>query len=117
MLAPAIADAEIHRLAAPEQLGIGFLVSSGEFPDRAGVASERKEPPYLRIVIGQRHAGIVLDDGGAVGEDEVAHGGEVAGVQEIGRALDQAVAGRQRLRRISESLLALTPLFDRSVEK
>ena len=95
MRAPAVTDAEIDRLAAPEQFGIGPLVSSGEFVDRAGVATEWKEPPFLWIVIGKWHAGIVLNDGGAVGEDELADGGEVGGVQQIGRALEQAVAGRQ----------------------
>ena len=57
----AIADAEIHRLAAPEQRGIGRLVSSGEFVDRAGVAAERKEPPLLPIAISERNAGIIKD--------------------------------------------------------
>ena len=103
MRAPAIADAEIHRLRAPEQLGVGFLISAGEFVDRPGIAAEREEAPFLRIVIGERNAGIVLDDGGAVGEQEVAHGGEVAGVQQIGRALDQAVAGRERRAEFQEA--------------
>ena len=75
----------------------------GNSPIGPSIVAEREEPPLLRIVIAERNAGIVLDDGGAVGEQEVAHRGEVAGVQEIGRALDQAVAGRERLRRISGS--------------
>ena len=63
---------------SPEQFGILLLVSSGKFGDRAGVAAEREEPPFPRIVIRQRNAGIVLDDGGAVGEQEIAHSGEIA---------------------------------------
>ena len=67
MRAPAIADSEIHRLRAPEQLGIGLLISSRELVDRAGITAERKEAPFLRAVIVKRNAGIVLDDGGAGG--------------------------------------------------
>src|SRR5258705_9744946 len=96
MRTPAIANAEIHRLAPPEQLSILRLVPSGELGNRTGIAAERKEPPFLRIITAKRNAGIVLDDGGAVGEQEVAHGGEIARVQQIGCALEQAVAGRQR---------------------
>src|SRR5438552_866166 len=95
MGAPAIADAEINRLRPPEQFGIGLLEPARELADRSEVAAEREEAPLLRIVISQRHAGIILDDGGAVGEDVVAHGGEIAGVQQIRRALDQAVARRK----------------------
>src|SRR3979411_1097064 len=103
MRAPAIANAEIHRLAPPEQLGILLLVPSREFGDRTGVAAKRKKPPFLRIVKGERNAGIVLDDGGAVGEQEIAHNGEIAGVQQIGRAFEQAVAGSQRLAKLQEA--------------
>src|SRR4051794_2725055 len=95
MRTPAIADAEIDRLPPSEQFGVGLLVSAGEFADRSEVAAVREEAPLLRVVIGERHAGVILDDGGAVGEDEVAHRREIAGVQQIRRALDQAVAGRE----------------------
>src|SRR6266576_2747361 len=95
MRTPAIANAEIHRLAPPEQLGILRLVPSREFGNRTSIAAERKEPPFLRIITAERNAGIVMDDGGAVGEQKVAHRGEIAGLQQIGSALDQAVAGRQ----------------------
>src|SRR3954470_19558681 len=61
--APAIADAEIERLAALEQVSISLLVASGKFVDRTGVAAERKEPPFAPIVTGERDAGIILDDG------------------------------------------------------
>src|ERR1700744_4040088 len=103
MGAPAIADAEIHRLRAAEQLGIGLLIASRKFADRAGIMAEREEVPLLRIVIAERNAGIVLDDGGAVGEQEVTHRGEVAGMQQVGRALDQAVARRERLAKLPEA--------------
>src|SRR5476649_1678078 len=103
MRAPAIADAEIHRLAAPEQLGILLLISSREFGDRTGITAKREEAPFLRTVICQWNAGIVLDDRGAVGEKEVANRGEITGVQQIGRALDQAVAGPQRFAKLKEA--------------
>src|SRR5882762_9389083 len=103
MRTPAIADPEIHRVRLPEQLGIGFLVAAGEFGDRAGIATEREEAPFLRAVISERNAGIILDDGGAVVEDEITHDGEVAGVHEIGRALDQAVAGPERRAELEEA--------------
>src|SRR5882724_6318186 len=96
MRAPAIADAEIHRLCPPEQFGIGLLISSRKFRDRAGIAAEWEEAPLLGAVIGQRNSGIVLNDRRAVGEKEVAHRGEVAGMQEVRRTLEQAVAGRER---------------------
>src|SRR4051812_22514940 len=72
MGAPAITDAEIHRLGAAEQLGIGLLIAAGKLADRTGIVAEREEAPLLRIVVAERNAGIVLDDGGAVGEQEVA---------------------------------------------
>src|SRR5882757_8649359 len=72
MRTPAIANAEIHRLAPPEQLSILRLVPSGELGNRTVIAAERKEPPFLRIIAGKRNAGIVLDDGGAVGEQKAA---------------------------------------------
>src|SRR6476660_2228524 len=103
MRAPAIADAEVYRLAAPEQLRILRLVPSGEFRNRTGIVAKRKEPPFLPVVTVERNAGIVLDDGGAVGEQKVAHDGEIAGVHQIGRALDQAVAGRQRPTKFQEA--------------
>src|SRR5216684_3832538 len=103
MRTPAIADAEIHWLRPPKQLGIGLLVPTGELADRPGIAAEREEAPFPWAVIGQGNSGIVLDDGGAVGEDEVAYRGEVARVQKIGRALDQAVAGRQRRAEFQEA--------------
>src|SRR5581483_3446828 len=58
--APAIADAEVHRLGVAEQFGIGLLVASGKFTDRAGIMAEREEVPLLRIVVAQRDSGIVL---------------------------------------------------------
>src|SRR5438445_13784847 len=96
MRAPAIADAEIDRLRAPEQCGIRILITSREFVDRSQITAEREKAPFLRAVIRERDSGIVLDDGGAVGEQEVAHRGEVAGMQQIRGALDQAVAVRER---------------------
>src|SRR5690348_6434432 len=51
--APAIADAEIHRLRAPEQRGIGLLVAARKFADRAGIMAEREKVPSLRIVIAE----------------------------------------------------------------
>src|ERR1700756_1698773 len=100
---PAIANAEIHRLGAPATLGLFLPGSAGEFGDRTGVMAEREQAPFLWTVISQRDSGIVLDDGGAVGEQKIAHGGEIAGVQQIGGALDQAVARRQRLAKLQEA--------------
>src|SRR6202051_1195584 len=68
-----------------------------------GVMAEREQAPFLWTVIRQRNSGIVLDDGGAVGEQKIAHGGEIAGVQQIGGALDQAVPRRQRLAKLQEA--------------
>ena len=79
------------------------MVLDGGIRDRTGIAAERKKAPPIRIVIGERNPGIVLDDGGALGENEVTHGGEIAGVQQIGRALDQAVGGRERLAEFQEA--------------
>src|SRR5258708_7659094 len=78
-------------------------MSEGNVCKRAGVPPKGKEPPFPRIVIAERNTGIVLDDGGAVLEQKIAHRGEVAGVQEIRRALDQAVAGRERLAKFQET--------------
>ena len=103
MGAPAIADAEIHWLGAAEQLGVGLLVFARELPDRAGIAAKRKEAPFLGAVRGKRKAGIVLNDGRTVGKEEVAHGREIAGMQQIGRALDQAVAGRKPFAEFQEA--------------
>src|SRR5690242_11607086 len=97
MRAPAIADAEIDRLGAREQRGVAFLVAAGKLTDRPEIAPEREEPPLPRIVVRERYAGIVLDDGRAIGEQPVANDGEIAGVQQVGRALDQTVAGPERL--------------------
>src|SRR6516162_10533302 len=103
MTAPTIADTEIHWLRPPEQFCVGRLVLAGKFADRALISAERKEVPSLRIVIAEWDAGIVLDDGCAVGENEVARRREIAGVQQIGRALDQAVAGRERLAKLQKA--------------
>src|SRR4029077_20323303 len=103
MRAPAIADAEIHRLGAAKEFGIGFLIPPMEFGARAGIAAEREKAPLPRPVIGERDSGIVLNDGRTVGENEVALGCEVAGVQEVGRALDQAVAWRKRCTEFQEA--------------
>src|ERR1700723_3312837 len=103
MRMPAIADAEIHRLGAPKQLGIGWLISSGKFIDWTGITAERKEAPLLRTVIAERNSGIVLNDGCAIGEDEVAHRRETAGMQEIGSALEETVSRRQRRTEFQEA--------------
>src|ERR1700751_4372448 len=112
MRSPSIAYAKIDRLAAPEKLGIGRLVSAGEFGDRTGIAAERKEPPFPGIVVRERNAGIVLNDGGAVGEDEIAHRREISGVEQIGCALEQAIAGRECFAKLQETLA-----FDTAVGK
>jgi len=78
--------------------------------DRAGVAAERKERHFLRIVTKKRNAGIVLDNRGAVGEQKIAHGSEMAGMQQIGRALDQAIRGRQSLAELQEAACSSRPV-------
>src|SRR5579863_1525790 len=96
MRPPAIADSEIERLRALKQDGIRLLILVGEFRDRAGITAEREEAPLPGAVVAKRNSGIVLNDGGAVGENEIAHRREAAGMQQIRRALEQAVAGRKR---------------------
>src|SRR5260370_21292408 len=97
-------------MAPTEPLGIYRLVGSGKFGGRAGVAAKRREPPFLRIVTEKRNAGIVLDNRGAVGEQKIAHSGEIAGMQQIGRALDQAIRGRQGLAKWQEAAALDAPL-------
>src|SRR3984957_4080012 len=80
---PAIADAEIYRLGTPKQFGIGLLIFAGKFVDRTSIMAERKEAPLLRAVIAEWNSGIVLNDGRAVGEDEVAYRREAAGMQKV----------------------------------
>src|SRR3569832_1377590 len=103
MHAPAIADAEIDRLRPREQFCVALLVTAGKFADRPEVASEREEAPLPRVVVRKRNTGIVLDDGRAVGKQPVANDGEIAGVQQIGGALDQTVAGTKRLTEFQEA--------------
>src|SRR5579862_1375319 len=67
---PAIADAEIERLCALEQHGIRLLILVGKFADRPGIAAEREETPLPGAVIAKRNSRIVLNDSGAVGENE-----------------------------------------------
>src|ERR1700722_11798882 len=100
---PAITDAEIHRLGTAEQLGIGLLIPAGKLVDRAGVAAERSEAPLLRAVIAERNSGIVLDDGCAFGENEVAHRRKAAGMQKIRGTLQQAIAGGERGTKFQEA--------------
>src|SRR5487761_2020027 len=103
MRAPAITDAEIDRLRPLEQFGIGLLILPREFGDRAGIAAKGKETPLPRAVIGERNPGIVLNYRRAVGENEVAHAAEIAGMQKVRCALDQAVAGRERRAEFQEA--------------
>jgi len=84
-------------------IGVAFLISSREFGDRAGIAAEREEAPLLRAVIGQRNSGIVLDDRRAIGEKEVAHRGEVGGIQRYDALLIRLFAGRKRRAKFQES--------------
>ena len=65
--------------------------------------AEREEAPFPGAVIAERNTGIVLDDGGAAGEDIIPDRGEVAGVQQVRRALDQAVARRKRRTEFQET--------------
>src|SRR3954447_4206189 len=67
---PAIADAEIDRLAVPELLGVSLLVPARKLVDRSLVAAERGEAPFVGGEVAKRDSGIVLDDGGAVVEQE-----------------------------------------------
>ena len=92
---PAIANAEIDRLRAAEQISVDPDSGLGEFGDGPASAGRTEERRAFVGEIDERDAEIVLDEGGAVLKDEVAHGGEVAGMQEVGRALEQAVAGPQ----------------------
>src|SRR5690242_20137552 len=99
---PSIADAEIERTALPEEDRIFRLITSGEHPDRAKVTAERLKVPLPRVVIGQRDARIVLDHHRAVGEQKLAHFRKAARMQEVRGALDEAVAGRERLQELQE---------------
>ena len=65
--------------------------------------AERLQPPFLRIEIGERNAAVVLQDRRAVVEQEIAHLGEAAAVQQIGCALDEAVGGAELVAECQEA--------------
>src|SRR5579883_2544663 len=101
---PAVADAEIdRRRALAEKLGELGLVGVGEDAERLDVAAERLETPFLAIEIRERDAGVVLEQRGAVGDQEFTHLGEAVTVHQVGRALDQAVARRELVAELHEA--------------
>src|ERR1700733_4104699 len=69
----------------PKSIGVGKDL------DRADIAAERRELPFLAVEIGERNDAIVLEDSGAVFEKETAHRRESTALKEIGWALEQAV--------------------------
>src|SRR6478735_8895312 len=75
---PAIAKAELNRrgvalLVNALQLRLVILL---EDINRTDIVAEKTEQPFRGIKGGKRDAGVVLDDGFAVGEEEVAHPAE-----------------------------------------
>src|SRR5262249_31425244 len=89
----AIADAEMDRawIAAREQCRERGLVVLRKHLDRAEISAERLQLPLLPVEEVDRDSRIVLQDRGAIRQQELADLGEVALVHQIGRALDQTV--------------------------
>ena len=97
-----------HRLA-----GIGR-----EIRRSVRIAAEREEPPFLRdcnCASGMPESSWMMVALLASRKSRTV--GEIAGVQQIGRALDQAVAGRRASAQNFRKPLRLTPPLERSVEK
>ena len=67
------------------------LIGAPKYGNGADIASEWLEPPLFRVEIIERNAAVVLKNRCAVVEKEAAHLREAAAMQEIGRALDEAV--------------------------
>src|SRR5262245_46679996 len=68
--APAVAVAEVDRRGRPaEQLLQPRLEGAREDAERRHVVAERLELPLLRVEMRERDAGVVLEDGRAVGDD------------------------------------------------
>src|SRR5262245_30973778 len=105
--APLVADAEIERprSAVVEQRLEPRLIPAREHRDRARVAAVRLQRPGVVLEVGDGDAGVVLQDVRAAAQHELAHAGEAAAVQEIGGALDEAVAGPKRLAEPQEAAL------------
>ncbi len=78
------------RLVIPSEQGYG--------PD---IVAEWLHIPLIDVELLQRNAGIILYDGGAVFEQEIANAGKTIAVEEVRGAFNQAVAAAADL--IAES--------------
>src|SRR5580704_3743054 len=65
--------------------------------------AEWLQAPFLRVEIAERNAAVVLDDGGAVIDQEAAHPGEIAAVHQVGRAFEEAVGGAELGAKLQEA--------------
>src|SRR5688572_31149211 len=94
----AIADAEVERrrLQLPEKLTEPRLTPARKDRDRTEIGAERAELPEVGLEGMQRNTRVVLDDLLRMIEHEVAHLREVSAVHQVGRALEESVAGPER---------------------
>ena len=80
-----------------------MLVKLGQFRlmmlfknlDRSGVVAENPEVPFVAVEIGDRNAGIILNDGLAVIEKEIADTIETVFEHQIGRRFQDAAANTE----------------------
>src|SRR6266496_929655 len=84
---PAVAEVEFdwRRIALLEDLPQFRLVVLFENLDRADVIAEDADVPFVVIEIGERNAGVVLHDGLAMIENEIANAVEALFKHQIGR--------------------------------
>src|SRR5881396_2936316 len=84
---PAVAEVEFNRrrIALLEDLPQFRLVVLFENLDRADVIAEDADVPFVAIEIGERNASVVLHDGLAMTENEIANAVEALFKHQIGR--------------------------------
>ncbi|MFN9940965.1 MAG: hypothetical protein ACK56I_15955, partial [bacterium] len=87
------------------------LVVFGEDFQRCRIAAEIHDAPIARVQDGERDARVVLHDGRAVPEEEVADGGEAAAVHEVRCGFEVAGGASARRQPVEDSGLG----FERPV--
>ena len=101
---PAIADAEVERgRALAVEVVQHRLIGVREDAERRHVVSEGHELPLVRLEEANGHAGVILHHDVAVVDDVAADGREVVGVQQVGRALDEAVGQAEGIAELEEA--------------
>lgn len=94
---PAVADAEGERggFLGGGEVGEFLLGKLFEGGDGAVVGAEEAEGPIARGEVVHGDAGVVLEEGCGLGEEELAAGVEAAGEHEVGGGLEEAAGGAE----------------------